>query len=67
MPNNFRCSDWRRDFSILYPLHIQKSYETVKLPGLTLNIFFYDSKSELGLFKTPNTTRGELIGLKARL
>jgi len=49
--NNFRCTDWRPDCCILYPLHIQE--KSRKDSAHAEQTFFTDSKTELGAFFTP--------------
>jgi len=48
MPNNFRCTDWRPDCCVLYPLHIQE--KSRKGSAQRWTEFFTDSKTEHGGF-----------------
>ena len=50
MPNN-RCTDWRPDYSILYPLHIQE--KSRKDSAQCWRDFFYWVKNWSGGFFTP--------------
>jgi len=52
MPNNLCCTDWWPDCCILYPLHIQEKSRKDSTQCWT-EVFFIDSKTELGLFLHP--------------
>ena len=62
MPNNFRCTDWRPDSCILYPLHIQEKSPKDDAQRWT-EFFLLIQKLSLGFFNPISIGRLNLISM----